>query len=255
MKNRAILLLSVMGAVLVLASGIALAANRNCQPNRKCVGTRRSDTLLGTSTADRIYGLERDDDLIGFGAGDRLFGDGGNDQLWGGDSNDVTNDDGADDKLSGGGGSDEYKFGDGWGDDTIIDKAVADNNINTGNKVIFTSSSETPGTLTINLVSDSGPLPEVTDELGSNTINWSGNVIDNVRNSHLTHDSITGNDRANAIISQNGNDNVYGAAGDDNINVLDGNVGGSDRVECGAGTDTVAFDPGDTVIDCEIENP
>jgi hypothetical protein len=76
MKSRAILLLSVMEAVLVLASGIALAANRNCQPNRKCVGTRRLDTLFGTSTADRIYGLERDDDLIGFGAGDRLFGDG-----------------------------------------------------------------------------------------------------------------------------------------------------------------------------------
>lgn len=58
------------------------------------------------------------------------------------------------------------KFDDGWGDDTIIDKAIADNNTDTANVLTFTSASTTPGTLTINLVSDSGPLPEVSDATG-----------------------------------------------------------------------------------------
>jgi Ca2+-binding RTX toxin-like protein len=255
MKSRAIPLLAVMGTALVLSSGVALAVDRNCEPDRKCVGTRKSDTLFGTSTADRIYGLERGDSLIGFGAADRLFVGSGNDELWESDSNDVANGDGADDKLGGGGGSDDYIFADGWGHDTVVDKQIPDNNADTGNQVTFSSSSNNPGTMTINLVSDSGPLPEVTDELGNNTIDWSGNVVDNILNAHTTHDLITGNNRANNITSQNGNDIVHGAGGDDVVNVLDGNVGGIDRVECGEGTDTVNSDPGDELLDCEIQNP
>jgi hypothetical protein len=74
----------------------------------------------------------------------------GNDYLSGGGA--TTADDGASDRLSGGGGSNTYRFGDGWGQDTIIDKQIPDNSTNTGNQVTFTSSSSTPGTLIINLV-------------------------------------------------------------------------------------------------------
>ncbi len=230
MRRQTILLMAVMGAALLLASGVALAKTIDCQSNRKCVGTRRPDTLFGTSDPDSIFGLERSDTPVGFGAADRLSGGSGNDQLWESDSNDVSNGDGADDKLSGGGGSDDYKFDDGWGDDTRIDKAIADNNTDTGNVVTFTSTSTTPGTLTINLVSDSGPLPEVSDATGD-TINWNGNVIDNVFDGHQSNDSITGNDRANEIISVASfdNDTISSAGGDDTINVQDGP--GSDRVE------------------------
>ena len=255
MKRRAVLLLIAMSAALVVASGVALAVDKTCQPNRKCVGTKRADTLRGTSGPDRIYGLRGSDDLIGLGAGDRLFGGRGNDELWSGDPNDVGNDDGADDKLSGEGGSDVYGFGDGWGHDTIIDERIADNNTNTGNKVTFTSSSNDPGTLIVNLVSSEN-TPEVSDELTNNTINWDGNVIDNVLNPHTSNDSITGNNRANNIISiaSFDNDTVSSAGGDDFINVQDGP--GADNVNCGEGNDTVVFDdPGDIVLNCEIQNP
>ena len=122
----------------------------------------------------------------------------------------------------------------------------------TGNRVVFSSSNGSPGRLTINLVSDSGALSEVTDELGSNTLNWDGDVIDRVLNSHITHDIITGNDRANEIISRNGNDNISGGDGDDYIDVQDGLSG--DTVDCGDGNDTVFFDSGDTVLNCENQN-
>lgn len=177
-----------------------------------------------------------------------MFGDGGNDELWGGDG--TTNDDGADDKLSGGGGSDSYRFGDGWGHDTIIDERIPDNNPNTGNEVNFTSTSNSP--LTVNLISLEA-TPEVSE--GTNTINWDGNIIDNVYNPHTSSDTITGNNRANEIISiaSFDNDTVSSAGGDDFINVQDGP--GIDNVDCGEGNDTVIRDPGDIVNNCEIENP
>lgn len=252
--RRIFTILATIVAVLVLISGIALAVTKTCHPNRKCVGTEKSDPLFGTSGPDRIYGLKGSDSLVGLGAGDKLFGGGGNDKLWGGDPNDVANDDGANDKLSGGGGSDDYGFGDGWGHDTIIDKSIPDDDPFTGNRVNFTSTSASPGTVIVNLVSDSGPLPEVSDELGNNTINWDGNVVDRVNNGHTSNDTITGNNRANEIVSQNGNDTVSGGGGDDNINVQDGF--GGDRVDCGEGNDTVFFDPGDTpILNCKIQNP
>jgi hypothetical protein len=53
--RRIVLLLTVMTAALVVASGVALAANLN--------GTNRADTLVGTPRGDSIKG---------FGGGDTL---------------------------------------------------------------------------------------------------------------------------------------------------------------------------------------
>jgi hypothetical protein len=47
--RRIILLLTVMAAALVVASGVALAANLN--------GTDRADTLVGTPRGDSIKGF------------------------------------------------------------------------------------------------------------------------------------------------------------------------------------------------------
>jgi Ca2+-binding RTX toxin-like protein len=66
--RRVILLLAVMSATLVLASGVALAVNK--------VGTNGPDTLRGTNG---------DDNLVGRGGNDDLFGLGGNDDLVGGE--------------------------------------------------------------------------------------------------------------------------------------------------------------------------
>src|SRR5215213_4081374 len=70
--RRVILLLTVMAAMLVLVSGVALAVNR--------IGTDGPDTLRGTNKADN---------LIGLGGNDRIFGLAGKDNLLGGPGKDL----------------------------------------------------------------------------------------------------------------------------------------------------------------------
>jgi hypothetical protein len=69
--RRTVVLLAVMAAVLVMASGVALAVNK--------VGTNGRDVLLGTAKADN---------LIGRGGNDVLFGDRRSDNIVGGEGND-----------------------------------------------------------------------------------------------------------------------------------------------------------------------
>ena len=245
-----VLLLIAMAAALFVASGVAFAVTKNCQPDIECVGTPETDVLTGTSGTDRIYGLAQGDTLHGLGGGDQLDGGEGTDDLRGGYvPNTTATDDGANDTLSGSGGSDTYIFGNGWGADTVIDNEIADETPSTGNRVYFLTT--TTGQMVITLESDSGPLPEVSN--GTNTINWDGNVIDNVNVSlGSSNDTIKGNSRANFITTNfgGGNDKISGGGGNDSINVRDRALG--DTVDCGAGNDTVTFDAGEKVTNCEI---
>ena len=70
--RRVILLLTVMAAMLVLVSGVALAVNK--------IGTDGPDTLRGTNGADN---------LLGEGGNDKLFSLAGRDNLLGGSGKDV----------------------------------------------------------------------------------------------------------------------------------------------------------------------
>jgi Ca2+-binding RTX toxin-like protein len=250
MRRIAILLMAMAAAALIVASGVAFAVIKDCQPDIKCVGTPQSDVLTGTSGSDRIYGLANSDTLQGLGGGDQLVGGKGTDDLRGGlVPNTTATDDGANDTLSGNGGSDTYIFGNSWGVDTVIDKAIVDEITSTGNRVYFFTT--TAGNMVITLESDSGPRPEVSK--GTNTINWDGNVIDNVNVSlGSSNDTITGNSRANFIATNagGGNDNISGGGGNDFINVRD--RAPNDTVDCGAGNDRVSFDVGDRVFNCEI---
>ena len=164
------------------------------------------------------------------------------------------------DVSDGGDAYDQYYFEtDKWGKDTITD--TLNNTLPVGNEVIF-SESLTNG-LTIKLASD--PLsPEVTDAAGTSTINWSDNVIPNIKNYASGSDSITGNDFVNNIRSEGelDQDQVFAQGGNDFIWVADG--GGRDSVDCGDGTDTVYYDtldPGfpasrlDTATNCEDLHP
>jgi hemolysin type calcium-binding protein len=97
------LLLAVMLAALVLASGAALAVNKVCTSGttqaNPCSGTKNSDLLVGTNGPDYIKGLA------------------GNDNISGGAGDDTTN---------GGSGNDTYSYRDGWGTDTLIDASGTD---------------------------------------------------------------------------------------------------------------------------------
>ncbi|MDQ5828189.1 MAG: hypothetical protein M3441_29125, partial [Chloroflexota bacterium] len=74
--RRAILVLTVMAATLVVASGLAWAVNK--------VGTNGPDTLRGTNGADNLLGRGGNDVLYGLGGRDNLLGEEGKDWVLGG---------------------------------------------------------------------------------------------------------------------------------------------------------------------------
>ena len=105
--RRVALLLAGMAAVLVLASGVALAVNR--------VGTDGPDTLRGTDKDDTLVGKGGQDDLFGLDGSDNLLGGEGRDNLLGGNESAPG---GGDKNLAGGPGNDLVLGG--RGSDNIV---------------------------------------------------------------------------------------------------------------------------------------
>jgi Ca2+-binding RTX toxin-like protein len=95
--RRTVALLATLAVLLVLGSGVALAA--------LVEGDDQNNTLTGTPKADTIRGFGGDDTIHGRGGPDTIYGDSGNDALYG------------DDTLYGGKGED-LVYG-GPGDDTL----------------------------------------------------------------------------------------------------------------------------------------
>jgi len=126
-KNRAIGLLTTMAVVLVLGSGVALAATTIHCPNDTsqgspssflyCNGTSLAETMSGSELADYMLGKGANDTIHGYAGGDYLAGDKGSDHLygdsgaeyslWGGASTAGTFPDKSDDYVHGGGGDDK----------------------------------------------------------------------------------------------------------------------------------------------------
>ena len=73
----------MVAGVLVLASGVALAAN--------IVGNNGPNLLIGTQQADNIAGAAGNDTINARGGNDRAFGDSGTDELNGGEGADFLN--------------------------------------------------------------------------------------------------------------------------------------------------------------------
>ena len=74
--RRTVLLLTVMTACLVMASGVALAVTK--------IGTDGPDTLRGTNGADTLIGEGGNDILLALAGNDTLLGGPGKDILYGG---------------------------------------------------------------------------------------------------------------------------------------------------------------------------
>jgi hypothetical protein len=74
--RRVVLVLALMAATLVVASGVALAINE--------IGTDGPDTLKGTNGADNLLGRGGNDVLFGLGGRDSLLGGEGKDWVLGG---------------------------------------------------------------------------------------------------------------------------------------------------------------------------
>src|SRR5215211_5441051 len=106
--RRVILLLTVMAATLVLASGVALAVTK--------IGTNGPDTLRGTNGADNLLGNGANDVLYALGGNnDNLLGAEGKDWVLGGDEHRAF---GGDKNLAGGPGNDGL-YG-GLGSDNVV---------------------------------------------------------------------------------------------------------------------------------------
>ena len=115
--RRVALVLTAMALALVLASGVALAANK--------VGTNGPDTLRGTNKADNLLGRGANDILLALAGNDNLLGGPGKDIVYGGDENRFS---GGNKNMVGGSGNDSVIGGRGSdivlgeeGDDLVAD--------------------------------------------------------------------------------------------------------------------------------------
>lgn len=246
----------IAALAIMLSAGVALALNVvNCEGSGKtCVGTEGADLMKGTSSMDAMYARDKADTLKGFGEGDALLGQHGDDTLLGGSNQDFLIGGKDDDRLRGGDALDIYYFErSDWGRDTIIEASPSRNILRLPDGENF------GGAVTTDLKSDSGPQAEVTNTGSGSTVNWRGNAIAVVIGS-TGNDTVTGNDSANDIFDGEGRetdrDTISGAGGRDLIDVQDGAA--DDKVECGAGYDTVYFDQELELIlpdECEEKNP
>lgn len=95
-----VLLAAAMGAMLVLVSGVALAAFRyGSDGGETLYGTLKADTVYGYGGGDRIYGFEGNDLLRGNPGNDAIYAGFGNDRVFGGSGSDsihVGNDESVD---------------------------------------------------------------------------------------------------------------------------------------------------------------
>ena len=116
--KRGILLMATITLTVLLATGVALAAEIQCTGGADCFGTNQADTLTGTAAVDKIYGLGGPDLIFGLAGGDSLFGGSGGDEIRGAADGDIIVGAGGDDELRGGDATDEIIAGN--GDDTVF---------------------------------------------------------------------------------------------------------------------------------------
>jgi hypothetical protein len=120
--RRTVLLLTVMVACLVMASGVALAVNKIGTNGPDTLrGTNRDDNLLGKGDNDLLFALAGEDNLLGEEGNDFLLGENGSDSaVVGGEGKDLVEGGRGADRIVGGEGTDiliEGALDNPWKDD------------------------------------------------------------------------------------------------------------------------------------------
>jgi Ca2+-binding RTX toxin-like protein len=163
------------------------------------------------------------DSIIGSIADNTLSGGAGNDMLNGSAGNDT---------LDGDIGNDTYLYTNAWGNDSILDVSGTDT---LDMKAVTTALNIDMSTTTKNKVSD-----------GTNTINWTGNIIENI-STGSGRDTINGNSSDNYISTGAGSDAILAALGND---TMDGGEGNDRYVYTGAwGIDSILDSSGTDQLD------
>ncbi len=208
--------------------------------------------FTGTAGPDLFKGTNANDVAFGFGGNDTLIGNGGNDYLDGGDGDDSLDGNDGDDTLIGGAGKDTLKGGN--GNDLLLGGEGNDSLIgNQGNDTLDGG----PGadTMVGGVGDDLFYVDNVADTVVEGVNQGKDSVIAIVSFTLPAHvenltlagsGSIngTGNDLANVIIGNAGDNSLSGGEGND---TLDGGLG-ADTLNGGAGDDTFIVDNTDDVV-------
>jgi len=88
MKRRGVLLLTSIVVMVVVAAGVALAANITCDGGG-CLGTNAADTITGSNSGDVITAASGADIVNARGGNDTVYGDNNGDTLNGGANSDY----------------------------------------------------------------------------------------------------------------------------------------------------------------------
>ncbi len=227
--------------------------------------------MRGGSGADYLSGGGGNDYLDGAEGDDVLDGGDGDDELVGGEGDNVLIGGAGNDRLQGGYGSDTYRFGAGFGQDTISDRfhqaypgsmnvVEFDASIQSSNIVVYRSGNE----LMIADASGSNNVISVVSHFsgdrGINAIRFSdGTYWDRTRLEELAvipsqfgqylygtsgDDVIDGLGGDDTIWGEEGNDHLFGGDGNDTV---DGGLG-NDIVDGGAGDDQLYGGEGDDTL-------
>lgn len=212
-----------------------------------------NDLIGGLAGSDLLYGGAGNDHLQGGAGSDRLFGGDDNDTLDGGEGNDVLDGGAGDDRLIGGGGIDVFRYGTGYGNDTIVADGGTDLRqvqlfdiagplevrfAMQGGSLLLTLE-ETGETLTIEGYNGAnGPTARIVfgdgTELTQDMLWSSGNVIEGTGEDDVLY-GYGGDDE---LYGQSGYDTLFGGDGDD---FLSGGWG-EDRLYGGNGNDLMYGD-------------
>jgi Ca2+-binding RTX toxin-like protein len=117
--KRGVYLFLVMGVLLMITAGVALAQERIfCPPGGgTCQGTEGPDDIIGSQGVDLIDAMGGADRVRGRGGDDVIIGGPGSDQIFGGAGNDVIVGGPGNDQIFGGAGNDTIDAQDGEADE------------------------------------------------------------------------------------------------------------------------------------------
>ncbi len=247
--------------------------------NEIILGQAETDRLQGGELNDILYGNDGDDSLYGDAGDDILFGGAGDDYLHGDNGSirfgdDILDGGAGNDRLDGGYGNDIYKFGRGYGIDTISsydyspikqDAIVFNNDISPEDIAISRVGNslelEIIGTTDKLIVSAYFTTEDINEASAVDEIRFANGQIwdvdyikqfvltgddnNNTITGYLTDDVITGNAGDDYIYARSGNDIVHGNDGKDSLYGHKGN----DQLFGDAGDDYLVGDEGNDILD------
>jgi Ca2+-binding RTX toxin-like protein len=208
-----------------LTTGVSITGNELAN---EIVGNIGNDILNGGAGNDVLYGFEGNDELHGGAGADKLKGNEGDDTIFG---------DAGDDIMEGGTGTNTMNGG-------------------TGNDTFYVGDLNSPGGAGSNdhVIERAGEGSDLVYVFANAFTLDAGSEVEHITGRLTTGVSITGNELANEIVGNIGNDILNGAAGNDVLYGFEGNDelhggDGNDKLKGNEGNDTIFGDAGDDVIE------